>query len=145
MGLEGSVDALLLQGQDSVLTQSSFGQGDLLVMGSALAYTFHCIRLEKYAKTTRAVTLAACKATTETVLSILLVAGLLAYSGGIEGVSGGQSENFLATFASESGTEISSFLTTMSHSSIPPSVMIPAIGAVLWTGLITCGYTSKLN
>lgn len=147
MGLERNGDAFLVQGQESALVLPSLGQGDFLVMGSALAYTFHCIRLEKYAKATRAVTLAACKATTETILSVLLVVGLLAYSTNESVGSGEKSANVLADLASESGAEIASFLKTMSHSipegSIPQSVTIPAIGAVLWTGLVTCGYTSK--
>lgn len=147
MGFDGNDDAVVLQGGEMVSTAQQFlSQGDFLVVGSALAYTFHCIRLENYAKTTRAVTLAACKATTETVLSVMLVLGLLAYSAnGAGNAEPSTSTNFLASFASESSAEITSFLTAIPQSitegSIPSSVMIPAVGAVLWTGLVTVGYT----
>lgn len=125
-------------------SEQLLGQGDYLVIGAALAYTFHCIRLEKYAKETRAVTLAAYKATTETVLSFFLVALLLVYSSsGAEYAA--TSSNFLATFAFDTGKDIASFFRTfperLSDGSIPPSVLLPAIGAVVWTGLVTCAYT----
>lgn len=141
LALEGNPDVV----EQQAMTQQFFlSQGDFLVVGSALAYTFHCIRLEKYAKTTRAVTLASCKATTETILSVLLVLALLSY-GGDTTEAASTSSNFLANFAAESGTEITSFFSTMSEKisegSIPASALIPAVGAVLWTGLVTCGYT----
>jgi drug/metabolite transporter (DMT)-like permease len=155
IGLEGNDDILTLQegmrGLDTNVVLSSSGhllsQGDFLVMGSALAYTFHCIRLEKYAKLTRAVTLASYKAITETVLSVWLVIGLMAYSnaGTIDGATAGSSSNFLADFCLESGQEISSFLGTFPNrlldGSIPSSVLVPAIAAILWTGLVTVAYT----
>jgi len=153
IGLDGSETAL----QDIVITQDInmgvssivspqklLSQGDYLVVGSALAYTFHCIRLERYAKETRAVTLAACKATTETILSLLLVLALLSYNSDADG-SNATSNNFLNSFATESATEISLFLNTfpqkLADGSIPNSVLLPAFAAVLWTGLVTCGYT----
>jgi hypothetical protein len=84
-------------------SQQLLSQGDLLVVGAALAYTFHCIRLENYAKQTRAVTLTACKAITETMLSVLLVVVLLAYNSNSHGDTSAEgSSNFLVSFASES-------------------------------------------
>lgn len=128
--------------------QQLLSQGDYLVGGSALAYTFHCIRLEKFAMETRAVTLAAYKATTEALLSVLLVVGLLFYSTSVtrdNEASLDDKASFLASFAMESGEEISSFFTVISQrltdGSIPSSVIIPTVGAVLWTGLVTCAYT----
>ena len=148
IGLEGN-GSVLQENMGSGLSSLAFSgnflsQGDYLVIGAALAYTFHCIRLEKYAKETRAVTLAAYKATTETVLSLLLVAVLLVYNSSV-GDNAAASNNFLTTFAGDTGKDIASFLGTfpqqLSDSSIPTSVLFPALAAVLWTGLVTCAYT----
>ncbi|CAB9496934.1 EamA-like transporter family [Seminavis robusta] len=143
IGLEGEpqpLDPSLVLASDQ--GQFHLSQGDFLVVLCALFYTFHCIRLEIYAKQTRAVTLAAYKATTETTLSVLLLLGLLAYGGTS---SNGSNDNLLANFARENSEEISSFLTTipdrLTDGSIPPSVLIPALGAILWTGLVTVAYT----
>jgi drug/metabolite transporter (DMT)-like permease len=153
MGLDGNESGLLSNSvqdvgsgvSDLIFTQQFLSQGDFFVIGSAIAYSFHCIRLEKYAKETRAVTLAAFKATTETVLSVLLVIGLLLYNIGAAGNKGAASSNFFADFASESSAEISNFFSVipqrLAEGSIPTSILIPAILAVLWTGLVTCGYT----
>lgn len=148
IGLEGNESVI----QDNVgsgvsslvLSELFLSQGDYLVIGAALAYTFHCIRLEKYAKETRAVTLAACKATTETVLSLLLVVTLLVYNSSV-GDNTVASNNLLVTFARDTGNDIALFLGTvpqqLSDGSIPASVLFPALTAVLWTGLVTCAYT----
>ena len=134
-------------GISSTLTSQQFlSQGDFLVIGAALCYTFHCIRLEPIAKQTKAVTLAAMKATTETVLSVVLVIGLLWYGShsGMDATTSSTS-NFLENFAMESAADISNFLTLISErlaeGTIPVTVLLPALGACLWTGLITCGYT----
>ena len=148
IGLEGNESVI----QDNVgsgvsslvLSELFLSQGDYLVIGAALAYTFHCIRLEKYAKETRAVTLAAYKATTETVLSLLLVVTLLVYNSSV-GDNTAASNNLLVTFARDTGNDIALFLGTvpqqLSDGSIPASVLFPALAAVLWTGLVTCAYT----
>ena len=47
----------------------SFSIGDIYVVAAAVMYSFHCIRLELYAKSTSAIRLAASKATAETLLS----------------------------------------------------------------------------
>lgn len=51
----------------------SFSIGDLYIALGAFFYTFHCIRLEGYAKKTPAVQLAAAKASTETMWCALVV------------------------------------------------------------------------
>ena len=116
IGLEDSVQSDNLYGVSDDLPNFIFsgqflGQGDYLVIGAALAYTFHCIRLEKYAKETRAVTLAAYKATSETLLSLSLVAILLIYNRSGVG-DGATSNNLLSTFAHDTGKDIASFLGT---------------------------------
>lgn len=140
MGLDG------VDGDDSSLATlaSSFGslsQGDVFIILAALAYTFHCIRLGRYAKETSAIKLAACKATTETTWSLALVLGLVAFasSNTIADPAG------ISAYASEQGTEIVNYLSNISNeissNSLTMSILLPAIAAVFWTGLVTCGYT----
>lgn len=140
MGLDG------IDGNDASDTLStlvsSFGsltQGDVLIVLAALAYTFHCIRLGRYAKETSAVNLAACKATTETAWSLALVLGLVAFA------SSNSVKNGIFGYASEQGREISMYLSTTSNEiashSLSLETLAPALAAVLWTGLVTCGYT----
>jgi len=140
MGLDGKEQLLndgLLSNLSSSLT--TFTQGDLLIVFAAFVYTLHVVRLGKYAKETTPLKLAACKATTEAILSVGLVAALMTI-GGMAGASGG-----LLGYAQDTGREISSFFTTISEGlssgAVPTSALLPAIGATLWTGLVTCAYT----
>jgi drug/metabolite transporter (DMT)-like permease len=75
----GSLSSSSLGETTRNLSWSSFDFtiGDLWVVLAAVAYTFHCIRLENFAKTTSAVKLAAAKATTETMWSFLVVVACL--------------------------------------------------------------------
>jgi drug/metabolite transporter (DMT)-like permease len=141
MGLDGQGDLQAGFAVDTlVASSSSLTQGDVLIILAAVAYTFHCIRLGRYAKETSAVKLAACKATTETALSLALVFGLVAYAGSAVDPRGG-----MLSYAAEEGKDISNFVTFMSEGissgSVSQSMLRPAIGAVLWTGWIPCAYT----
>lgn len=130
MGLDGKamgdpVSALLA-------AVSSFSRGDCLILGAAVLYTLHVVRLGTYAKETTPLRLAATKASVETIYSVLLlsVLGALApLAGKFTGLLG---------FAADSGKEITSFYSSfaagISTGSIPLSSLLPAIGAVLWTG-----------
>lgn len=141
MGLDGQGNLQAGSAVDTLVSSfSSLTQGDFLIMLAAFAYTFHCIRLGRYAKETSAIKLAACKATTETALSLALVLGLVAYAGSAVDPSGG-----ILSHAAEEGEDISNFVTSMSEAissgSVSQSMLRPAIGAVLWTGWVTCAYT----
>lgn len=141
MGLDGQRDLLSGSAIDTLVSSfSSLTQGDFLIVLAAFAYTFHCIRLGRYAKETSAIKLAACKATTETALSLALLLGLVAYGGSAVDPSGG-----ILSYAAEEGQNISNFVTFMfegiSSGSVSQSMLRPAIGAVLWTGWVTCAYT----
>ena len=133
MGTEGSDDIGIL----SALF-STHSQGDLFIVMAAFVYTLHVVRLGSYARDTTPFKLGACKATTEAILSILLVTFLVTVSG-ISTAPG-----FLH-YAQEAGIEIVTFASTMSESiasgDVPSSVLLPAAGAILWTGWITCAYT----
>lgn len=130
---QGSIGSVMVAFQ-------SFTQGDILILASAVMYTMHVVRLGRYAKETTPIKLAAAKATVETVLSTGLVLGLMAYAGSAATSTGG-----LLSFAQESGAEISTFFSTITKSfaagTIPQSAIISAVGATLWTGLVTCAYT----
>jgi hypothetical protein len=139
MGLDGK--AALLNDPFSAFfaALSSFTQGDFLIMGSAVLYTLHVVRLGAYARETTPMKLAASKATVETIYSILLVFGLVS----LAPLAGNQSG--LLGFAAETGKEIvtffSSFASGLASGSIPKSALLSASGAVLWTGWVTCAYT----
>ena len=126
----------------SFLSTLSLSSGDLLVMTAAISYSFHCIRLEGYAKSMSAVQLAAGKATTETLCSVMTVVALVAYASSHVVGSG---DSFLATFAQESGEEIDRFVTYLSkgfsEETLTASTWLPTIWAILWTGLVTVAYT----
>jgi drug/metabolite transporter (DMT)-like permease len=123
---------------------SHLSSGDAFIIAAALAYTFHCLRLEGYAKKTSAVKLAASKACVETFLSALTVAGLILYSqnAGATDSSGQGNIEGLEAFLKTSGQDITSFVGSFDdYLTMPSSVWIPAVGAVLWTGLVTVAYT----
>ena len=138
----GGVIVMGIDGSDGIGTLaglfSSQSQGDLLIVMAAFVYTLHVVRLGSYARDTTPFKLGACKATTEAILSILLVTFLVAVSG-ISTAPG-----FLH-YAQEAGKEILTFASTISKSiatgDVPSSVLLPAVGATLWTGWITCAYT----
>jgi drug/metabolite transporter (DMT)-like permease len=134
-GLGGSSISTIL------LAFKSFTQGDLLILSAAVLYTLHVVRLGRYAKETTPLKLAASKATVETVYSFGLVLSLVVFAGsGAAGSSSG-----LLSFAQETGAEISNFFSTISKGiaggTVPKSAIISALGATLWTGLVTCAYT----
>ena len=148
MGLDGNTatnDAMQSLSIPSLL--SSFSQGDLFILGAALVYTMHVVRLGKYARETTPLDLAASKATVEFILSASLVGILtmMSMSGGnmvVDGIDSGNSGDLLR-YAQGVGQEIVTFFSLWNDgiASVPPSTLLPAIGAVLWTGLVTCAYT----
>jgi hypothetical protein len=141
MGMDGK-DMLAAGGGDiiSILqsVSNNFTVGDGLIILAAFVYTLHVVRLGRYATETKPLTLAAYKATAEAVLSAALVACLWSLSDGIDGTG-------LLGFAQETGQEIASFVSAMMEGipsgAVPLSALLPAIGATLWTGLVTCAYT----
>lgn len=137
MGLDGRVVSDPLSAFITALT--SFTNGDFLIIGAAILYTLHVVRLGVYARETTPMKLAASKATAETIFSVLLVGGLAGLSTLI-GVQPG-----LLGFASSTGKEIIDFFSALKaglvSGSISRSVLLPAVGAIFWTGWVTCAYT----
>lgn len=118
----------------------TFTQGDILILSAAVLYTMHVVRLGGYAQQTTPMKLAASKATVETILSSTLVFGLMSFAAGSTAATGG-----LPAFLQATGIEISTFFSTITKSfaagTVPQSAIISAVGATLWTGLVTCAYT----
>lgn len=112
----------------------SFSGGDVLIITAAVAYTMHVIRLGRYAKFTTPLGLAASKAGIEAVFSIVLVTLL---------ISMGPSSDLL--FVNEMSTEITSYFQMIKEQIVlgqfPPPGFSKVVGAVLWTGWVTCAYT----
>jgi len=106
---------------------SNASQGDFYIIAAALAYTFHCIRLEGFAKESPAVQLAACKATVESTWTAVLLGIVFAISS-----SGGN------VFAQATANTITSYLQSdlLSNPSLPFTVL-----AIIWTGLVPVAYT----
>jgi drug/metabolite transporter (DMT)-like permease len=105
-------------------------------LASAVLYTLHVVRLGRYARETTPMKLAASKATVETVLSTGLVMALLWLAG---------KPGLVPSFLQETAMEISNFFVTITKNivagTVPKSAILSAIGATLWTGLVTCAYT----
>ena len=135
MGLDGKAELANDPISALILAFSSFSKGDFLILGAAVLYTMHVVRLGSYAKETTPMKLAASKSTWETILSILLVVGLTSVA-----PLAGQKTGGLLGFAAETGKEITTFFSSFSNGftsgNIPSSALIPALGAVLWTGTL---------
>ena len=136
IGLDGSDSSSL-----SLLSIENieFSIGDLYVVLGALFYTFHCIRLEGYAKKTPAAKLAAAKATTETMWCALVV--LLC----IVAANGDSMDSPVFDLAKTSGDNIlaykDSFLESIQSQDIPSTELLILAAATAWTGLVPVAYT----
>jgi drug/metabolite transporter (DMT)-like permease len=132
------LDALSLSDVQEAFT--SFSVGDALILLAAVSYSMHVVRLGGYAKELAPLNLAASKATVEATLSLCLVALLLVGADSFDDETSG-----LLAYATEAGHEIATFFATMKESlasdAIPSSALLPAVGAVFWTGWVTCAYT----
>jgi drug/metabolite transporter (DMT)-like permease len=145
VGIMGLDDAERLDfALQSISNQFQWSPGDSLIVLAAVAYTFHCIRLEGYAKSTSAVKLATCKAITEMTLSGMAAVAVIshAYQSTIDTAS---IDPGFSSFLAKSGQECIDFLFSFKSSfmsgNMTPSIFIPAILATIWTGLVPVAYT----
>jgi len=106
----------------------SIGPGELYIVLAAIAYTFHCLRLEGYAKSNSALRLATCKAATETCLSAAALAWLLMIPGDVVGGLSGTPQSEVQEFFAR--------ISTMDMKSFAPVAL-----AILWTGWVPVAYT----
>lgn len=121
------------------LDSLQFSAGDQAIMLGALVYTFHCIRLEKYAKEIpSALRLAAAKASTETGWSALAVGVGLAAA-----AQSGTLDNPLLGSLQTSGRGIINYTETFINSmnDIDITQYLTLAGALSWIGLVTIAYT----
>ena len=142
MGLDGKTDVVWNDpGQSLFDLAFSLSQGDILILGAAVLYTLHVVRLGTYARQTTPMKLAASKATTESILSYALIfflvgLSLLQDTYQLLDVAGNDG---LLSFLVNTGREImlffSSFAAGISDGSISASVLLPAFGSILWTGM----------
>jgi drug/metabolite transporter (DMT)-like permease len=107
--------------------------GDILLILSSVAYSFHVLRLQKYATQMKPLTLATSKAVVESVLSVLMVLFLFfLYDPTITSFSNSMSKDVVDFFSV--ATSESNFFSSLDQTR-------ELVGAVLWTGIITCAYT----
>jgi hypothetical protein len=144
MGLDGKTDAVLNNdsGQSLLDVAFSLSQGDALILGAAVLYTLHVVRLGTYARQTTPMKLAASKATTESILSFALIFFLmgLSFLQDTYHILDATGNNGLLSFSVKTGQEItlffSSFTAGISDGSISTSILLPAFGSILWTGML---------
>ena len=118
----------------------SLTTGDALILGAALVYSLHVVRLGRWATETAPLKLVAYKATTELILGIGVMYTLVSLAAGA-----GESDGLLA-FLQESGREIETFFSEVKNriemGTLPASSVQKALGATLWTGLVSTAYTT---
>jgi len=124
----------LFDSVDGLAHGLSFSGGDSLIVLAAVSYTMHVIRLGRYAKFTSPLGLAASKATVEAALSIGLVAGLVTMGASTD-------IGFINDMSSEIHSYFGQLQDAVAAGTFPPADSTKAIGAVLWTGWVTCAYT----
>lgn len=116
-----------------------FSRGDLYIVLAALFYTFHCLRLETFAKKTSAIELAVSKASTETLWCVLVIAAALVATT----TNGGPFPLF--DIAKTSGENIleyrQSVLKILEDASLPSEAWIKLGAATTWIALVTIAYT----
>jgi drug/metabolite transporter (DMT)-like permease len=146
MGLDGKDNPALLDnnpGEAFSGAIKSFSQGDGLILAAAVLYTLHVVRLGTYARQTTPMRLASSKATTESVQSIGLIAVLVGWSTFSNGAQ--DNSNSFIDFATSTGEEISDFFVSFSaglaEGSLSTASIASAMGAIFWTGWVTCAYT----
>ncbi len=140
MGYDGEI----VNTQMGSFSWPSLKDGDFLILGAAMVYSLHVVRLGRWANETSSLKLVAYKASTELILSIvaLLLLTVVAPSstGGIVPEAG------LLTFAQETGLEIGTFFETLQERIVSGTLTTSSIqlvvGAVLWTGLVSTAYTT---
>jgi len=154
MGLDGKQTDVMNAWSSSnpwetlAVASSSLSRGDCLILGAAILYTLHVVRLGTYARQTTPIKLAASKATTESILSFALVfvlVGLSVVQDSYHMLSDTAGNDGLLGFSIDTGREITSFYSSftsgVADGSISTSVLLPAFGSILWTGWVTCAYT----
>lgn len=135
----------LIQQFSMASSSLQWSTGDTWIVLAAVSYTFHCLRLEGYAQQTpSAVQLAAWKAITETTWSALAIGTVMLLALATTASSTALADSSMASFWIQSGQDCLDFVATVSSSTSadhPNPNWIPALGAIVWTGLVPVAYT----
>jgi drug/metabolite transporter (DMT)-like permease len=138
IGLDGGDQASSLS--ELSLDSVQFSIGDLYIALGAVFYTFHCIRLELYAKSTSAVKLAAAKASTETLWCALFVLTSI-----IVAKNDSDSTIPILDAVRSSGTNIMEYVESLAVSLRDETIASDEFSklgvATAWTGLVPVAYT----
>ena len=128
------------------------GTGDCWILAAAVLYSWHVVRLGRYAPVCDALPLATSKATVEAILSIGLVTALWTVNAQdvLEPVGPATITTAMTGFlqyVTAAGQDLNAFVTSLSTILASNglvdtiTIMMPALGAILWTGWVTCAYT----
>jgi drug/metabolite transporter (DMT)-like permease len=137
MGYDGDTAQL------GTLSLPSLTSGDALILGAAVVYSLHVVRLGRWANETAPLKLVAYKATTELILGIVLMFFVVSifYSGAVA-----TGDSSLWSFFVESGREISDFFSAVQErlaaGTLPAATVQKAVAATLWTGIVSTAYTT---
>ena len=142
MGFDGKELSTSVGDKSMIMTPSllfiadTFSEGDFLIIMAAVAYTMHVIRLGKYAQSTTPLQLAAAKASSEAIMSLILIFGLVSINNGDFGSD-------VPSYLETTGREVAVYISTFGDSlaAADTRTLLPALGACLWTGWVTCAYT----
>ena len=167
IGIDDSSGSSNIEGGSNFVSQLSaivtvtngleFSIGDLYIALGAIFYSFHCIRLEKYAKNSSALKLATTKAATETFWCAVVVAiSLLVAMKMNTNYMIGDNDTVLqapvsidstaaANIIQQTGNNIidyvESFFQSMEDHTISTTQWFQLSIATIWTGLVTIAYT----
>ena len=127
----------------NILSQFHWGVGDTLIVLAAIAYTFHCIRLEVFAKLCdNAVELASYKAGTEMVWTLMTILTVIYVSQTVP-LHPSDADSGIIPFMMQSGFDIQHYWASLSERQFQFDVIdnLPLLFAILWTGLVPIAYT----
>lgn len=137
IGMDGAADSITSLQTNHI----AFAVGDFYIMLGALFYSFHCIRLEGYAKnSTSAIQLAAAKASTEALWASLVVFACIMTATSLQQPDVSPAIGYFQDAGNNLLDYYQNSLLKLSDST-DTSSLITLTGALLWTGLVTIAYT----
>lgn len=137
-----TLDDNQIQFVQSDLPSIALNGGDALILCAAFVYSLHVIRLGRWARECKPLTLVAYKATTELLLGLIVMFGLVTFASTNTPVD----HSILSLFLRDSGAEIIIFCNEIQDriktGTLPMTTIQAFVGATLWTGLVSTAYTT---
>lgn len=125
----------------SSLLQTGLSNGDFFILGAAILYSLHVVRLGFWANTTTPLKLATSKSIVQAVLSTGLVSVLVGLAGATDSTL---SHEGIAWFFLNSGVEIVGFFEKFSEKLAAGQISLDLLGkvggAVVWSGVVGTAY-----